>query len=123
MHLFTVGTVVSLVLFPVSAIFLHMCRFLESRKGQVLVGLLVLSAGGITILHFSEAAKDPQNKRIWNAVLTFWVVFMARNIQRFAWQQNTVDAAVAAAPPPPVQTRTTGSEQVKRRNPRRAQCA
>ena len=87
------------------------------------VGLLIFSAGGITLLQIAEASNEPRNKLFWHAVLVFWVIFMLKTVISVAWQGTSKEAAAA----PPTVANESEDEDVgaatgiaRRRRPQRA---
>ena len=66
----------------------HPCRYLETRRGQISIGLLIFSAGGTMLLNIMEATTDPGMKQMWQMAIVFWTVFSLKTIYSFAWKQN-----------------------------------
>lgn len=72
-------------------------------------------------MNFVAAATDPKQKQIFQAVLVFWVVFMAKNIYHYAWvQSGKTPEALQVADAPRTRSAAAAEGAARRRRPQRA---
>lgn len=64
------------------------------------LGLLIFSAGGMTLMQIAEGAEDPKQKLVWHAILVFWTVFMLKTLYTVVWKAGgKFTVAPTGAPP------------------------